>query len=93
MHTYPSIIGDVRGSGLFLGVEIIGGNPSSTTQRIADEMLNVYRTIVTIDGENDSCLVFKPPLVFNFVDSDYLLWALEECLCPSHDLGTDFSGT
>ena len=79
---YPTMIGDVWGACLFIGVEIIPGapTPADTTEGIAETMLDVYRTFFIIDGERDNCFVFKPPLVFGKLVANYLLWALEECL-------------
>ena len=60
-------IGDVRGSGLFLGVELITQNGSPNTD-LAQKIKNSLREkliLVSTDGPYDNVLKIKPPLYFN----------------------------
>lgn len=60
-------IGDVRGSGLFLGVEIIDPQLGTTDQALAHHIKNELRQrhiLISTDGPDDSVLKTKPPLCF-----------------------------
>jgi len=60
-------IGDVRGSGLFLGFEIINDDDKPDTQ-LAKQIKNRLRDrhiLISTDGPYDSVLKSKPPLCFN----------------------------
>jgi ethanolamine-phosphate phospho-lyase len=60
-------IGDVRGSGLFLGFEIINDDDKPDTQ-LAKHIKNALRNrhiLISTDGPYDSVLKSKPPLCFN----------------------------
>jgi ethanolamine-phosphate phospho-lyase len=65
-ETY-SCIGDVRGSGLFIGIEIVkeGSMEANTelAQHIKNELRNRY-ILVSTDGPHDSVIKTKPPLCF-----------------------------
>jgi len=62
-------IGDVRGSGLFIGVEIVKNNnslepDSDLASLIKNELIN-QNILISTDGPFDSVLKTKPPLCFN----------------------------
>ncbi|MCG2589814.1 aminotransferase class III-fold pyridoxal phosphate-dependent enzyme [Rhodohalobacter sulfatireducens] len=61
-------IGDVRGSGLFLGVEMVkpGSKEPDTqlAQRLKNELRNLH-VLVSTDGPFDNVIKSKPPLIFN----------------------------
>ena len=62
-----SEIGDVRGSGLFLGMELIDDKGQANTklaQYIKNE-LRVRKVLISTDGPFDSVIKTKPPLIFN----------------------------
>lgn len=68
-------IGDVRGSGLFLGVELVGENASPNT-KLAQTIKNNLRKkfiLVSTDGPYDNVLKIKPPLYFNTSNSRTLV--------------------
>jgi 4-aminobutyrate aminotransferase-like enzyme len=79
-----SLIGDVRGRGLFIGVEIIkNNNKLSPDAIVADKIVNALRqkrVLISSDGPNHNVLKIKPPMVFNIQDADYLLESLEAVL-------------
>lgn len=79
-----SLIGDVRGRGLFIGVEIIKNNYKlSPDATVADKIVNALRqkrVLISSDGPNHNVLKIKPPMVFNIQDADYLLESLEAVL-------------
>ena len=60
-------IGDVRGSGLFIGVELINrdGTPASGLAADAKNFLRDNFILVSTDGPYDNVIKSKPPLCFN----------------------------
>lgn len=68
-------IKDVRGLGLFLGVEL--------DKEIADTVVNQMKErgiLLSADGPLQNVLKIKPPMVFNREDSDFLVGNLNEVL-------------
>ncbi len=60
-------IGDVRGSGLFLGVEMVKENSMEPDTELAHGIKNKLRNeniLISTDGPYDNVLKTKPPLVF-----------------------------
>lgn len=78
---YP-ILGDVRGEGLFLGLEFVDAqmNPlTDTTSYIANKM-KAYQILMSVDGPYNNVLKIKPPMCFNMDDANYLLESMERVL-------------
>ena len=84
MQSRFPIIGDVRGAGLFLGVELVRDRTSrdpATTE--ADLVVNHMRqlgVLASTDGPLDNVLKFKPPMVFARAEADQLLATTEAAL-------------
>ena len=60
-------IGDVRGEGLFLGIELINEDEKPNT-KLAQFLKNELRkrhVLISTDGPADSVIKTKPPLIFN----------------------------
>lgn len=79
------LIGDVRGSGLFLGIELVKNRDTrepatSEANAVVDRMKNVHHILISSDGPDDNVLKLKPPMVFNLNDADTFLTGLVECL-------------
>ena len=78
------LIGDVRGLGLFLGVELV--RDRSTLEPAGDEAdrvasrLSERGVLVSTDGPFHNVLKIKPPLVFTMADADHLVGALDHVL-------------
>ena len=77
-------IGDVRGSGLFIGVEIVtdpaAKSPDAAlTTRIVNG-LRERRILISASGPNANVLKIRPPLVFSRENSDMLLDAFGDVL-------------
>ena len=64
---YP-IIGDVRGFGLFLGIELIRDPQSlEPADKEADQIMNSMKEkgiLISTDGPDHNVLKIKPPMVF-----------------------------
>jgi 4-aminobutyrate aminotransferase-like enzyme len=80
---HPSI-GDVRGSGLFVAVELVEDRDSRTpassmTASIVNELR--HRGVLTSSiGRDDNILKFRPPMVIRASDIDLMLEALDASL-------------
>ena len=80
---YP-IVGDVRGSGLFLGVELV--RDRGTLEPAGDEasfIANRMRergVLLGTDGPDHNVVKIRPPMPFDQRDADVLLAAFEESL-------------
>jgi 4-aminobutyrate aminotransferase-like enzyme len=78
------VIGDVRGSGLFLGVELVRDRVSlEPAVDEADYVVNRLRersVLTGTDGPHHNVLKIRPPLVFSEVDADLFLETLGEVL-------------
>ncbi len=83
-------VGDVRGLGMFLGVELVGD--PTTRQPRADiatyvvERAKDHGILLSTDGPLHNVLKIKPPLAFNLQDADRLLTTLDKILAedPAH---------
>lgn len=81
--SYDSI-GDVRGAGLFAGVEFVADpdtrQPDADTARKVVRRLRGRRILISTDGPDDNVLKIKPPLPFTAADADRLSEAIDEAL-------------
>jgi len=77
-----SQIADVRGSGLFIGVEIVDaqGNANTALAAHIKNGLRENQILISTDGPYDSVLKIKPPLSFNLIDADKLIHNLTDQL-------------
>ena len=77
-------IGDVRGAGLYIGVEIVGDRdtktPDATTATAIVNGLRDRRVLISATGFHANVLKIRPPLVFSSPDTDRLLTALDDTL-------------
>ena len=77
-------IGDVRGKGLFLGVEIMEGSDfSQPSKEIATTIVNKMKDsgiLVSTDGPDHNVIKIKPPMVFNFQNACQLAETLDRIL-------------
>ena len=75
------IIGDVRGSGFFLGVELVRERIPATQEaaRIVNQMRE-HGILLGTDGPHHNVLKIRPPMPFSQADADLLLTTLDETL-------------
>ncbi len=78
------LIGDVRGSGLFLGVELVRDRttlePAPEEAAYVVERLRERGVLTGTDGPHENVLKLRPPLVFSEEDADHFLEALDDVL-------------
>lgn len=78
------MIADVRGAGLFIGVELRRGDKDGTPA--ADEgarivnMLRERRVLISVAGSHGNVLKIRPPLVFGAGHADLLVESLDQVL-------------
>ena len=76
------IIADVRGSGLFIGAELVRDREKPATVE-ANRIVNGMRErgiLLGTDGPDHNVLKIRPPMPFSNEDADLLLSALEELI-------------
>jgi adenosylmethionine-8-amino-7-oxononanoate aminotransferase len=78
-------VGDIRGAGLFLGVEMVADKQSKSSPEkadvlewMSDQMLE-RGLILRNDGRNDPTTQLCPPLVVTREECDYVVNVLAEC--------------
>jgi 4-aminobutyrate aminotransferase-like enzyme len=75
-------IGDVRGVGLFIGVDVVKSPlTKEASAEIADYVvrrLKEERIIMSTEGKYGNVLKFKPPMLFNAANAQYLLHKLDQ---------------
>ncbi len=80
---YP-LIGDVRGSGLFLGIDLV--NDVATREPASDEAAYVVNRLRELgilcgtDGPHHNVIKLRPPLIFSEADADLFVETLESVL-------------
>lgn len=80
------LVGDVRGMGLFVGIELIrdvGGRHEPATIEanfIVDRMKSIHHILISSDGPNDNVLKLKPPMLFSEQNANEFLMGVRECL-------------
>jgi 4-aminobutyrate aminotransferase-like enzyme len=78
------VIGDVRGRGLFIGVELVRDRTSrEPAAREADDLIEAMKErgfLLSTDGPDHNVIKIKPPMVLNAEDIDAMLSAMDEAL-------------
>ena len=84
MTTRHEAIGDVRGAGLFLGVEIVSDRAAKTADgKTAMRIVNGLRearVLISACGANANILKIRPPLVFTTENVDFFADRLDKVL-------------
>lgn len=83
MDTYP-LIGDVRGLGLFVGIELVLDRatlaPAAAQAAYIANRMRERGILLSTDGPFHNVLKIKPPLVFTEANADFLVSTLDELL-------------
>ena len=81
---YPSKIIDIRGEGLFLGIDLVkDSNPNLPDSDLAKFIVNNSKelgVLLGIDGPNNNVIKIKPPLIFNKENSYFLCDCIEKSI-------------
>ncbi|MHA2345946.1 MAG: aminotransferase class III-fold pyridoxal phosphate-dependent enzyme, partial [Candidatus Hodarchaeales archaeon] len=79
MNEY-SVIGDVRGLGLFLGIELVLDrttlDPAPNIASYIVERMKDKGVLLSIDGPLHNVIKIKPPIIFTETDADFLISCL-----------------
>ena len=79
-----SLIGDVRGLGLFIGIELVRNRetlePADSEASQVVERMKERGVLLSTDGPFHNVIKIKPPLVFSLSDADSLLSGLDGVL-------------
>jgi 4-aminobutyrate aminotransferase-like enzyme len=80
MAAQHACLGLVRGTGLLLGVEVLGGRPHTARQR-AKQIINLLaaqaRVLIGYEGPQASVLKLRPPMPFRPEHADLLVAAID----------------
>lgn len=81
-----SVIADVRGHGLFIGVELLrdDGSPATTETAWLLEDAKEHGVLLSSDGPGNNVLKIKPPLVLTTADVDHCIDVLDASLTRLH---------
>ncbi|XP_046391879.1 5-phosphohydroxy-L-lysine phospho-lyase-like [Ischnura elegans] len=90
---HPTLIGDVRGVGLFVGVEIVVHGEdgqlipaTAEAQHIVSRMKEEH-ILISSDGPDRNVLKLKPPMVFSEENADRFVKLLDEILNEIEESG------
>jgi 4-aminobutyrate aminotransferase-like enzyme/Ser/Thr protein kinase RdoA (MazF antagonist) len=85
-ESYP-IVGDVRGSGLFLGVELVKDRrtlqPAAAEATFVVNRMRELGILIGTDGPLHNVLKIRPPMPFNSENADFLLTTLDRVLAEN----------
>jgi 4-aminobutyrate aminotransferase-like enzyme len=82
MINHPCI-GDVRGSGLFIGFEIVKANTKIPDTELANYIKNELRNkhiLVSTDGPHNNVIKTKPPLCFSKENAERVVAELKQII-------------
>ena len=78
------LIGDIRGKGLFLGIELVKDHltlePATKETKLLVEGMLSKKILLSIDGPRKNVIKIKPPLVISEEDVERTLCSLDEIL-------------
>jgi 4-aminobutyrate aminotransferase-like enzyme/Ser/Thr protein kinase RdoA (MazF antagonist) len=82
MQMRHEVIGDVRGLGLFLGIELVSDRktkaPATDFARAVCNGARRRGVLMGTEGPHDNVLKMRPPMIFSRRDADHLVTVLEE---------------
>lgn len=87
LQSRHEIIGDVRGRGLFFGIDLVSDRRKKTpAPDMANKVVNQMRhrgILMSRIGEHDNVLKLRPPLCFSQKNADLLVSALDDVLAAA----------
>jgi 4-aminobutyrate aminotransferase-like enzyme len=92
LAAYHEVIGDVRGSGMFLGIDLVRDRddrePATDEANKAANLLRHQGVLIGTTGQYDNILKIRPPMVFSKDNADLLLQKLNSVLRSLNDTGS-----
>jgi 4-aminobutyrate aminotransferase-like enzyme len=86
VERYP-IVGDVRGSGLFLGVELVRDQetlePAGEEAAFVSNRMRAYGILLGTDGPYHNVVKIRPPMPFDEGNADLLVATMDRVLAES----------
>ena len=84
LQSKHELIGDVRGSGLFIGIELLTDReslePAPDETRVIINKMKESKLLLSIDGPDHNVIKIKPPVVFKKEDAVLLANTLDELI-------------
>jgi 4-aminobutyrate aminotransferase-like enzyme len=84
LQTRHALIADIRGAGLFIGIELrhggITGTPATEATKTIVNALRERRVLISAAGPHANVLKIRPPLVFGVEHADLLIERLDQVL-------------
>ncbi len=78
------MIGDVRGAGLFIGIELVEDRktlkPATEKAKLITDKMKELAIILSTDGPHNNVIKIKPPLVFTQDNAKLLVDLLSKLL-------------
>lgn len=91
------IIGDVRGKGMFLGIDLVKNRetrePATAEAAYVNKKLKERHILLSNDGPYLNVLKFKSPIVFSIEDANELVQKLDEVLTEMEQAENCLSGS
>ena len=82
-QSFP-LIGDVRGCGLFLGIEMVQDpvscEPNAHLAKQIVEQMKQHRILLSTDGPDHNVIKFKPPMVFDLANAERMIVTLKKVI-------------
>ncbi|HEY5775245.1 MAG TPA: aminotransferase class III-fold pyridoxal phosphate-dependent enzyme [Xanthomonadales bacterium] len=90
------LIGDIRGSGMFIGIDLVrdraSRDPATIETGKAVNLLRQHGVLIGSTGQFDNILKIRPPMVFSKENADLLLRKLKTVLQEVNMAGDRFPG-
>ena len=80
---HPKLISEVRGRGLFIGIDFVNNSINEPNKKLASLIINKLRNqgiLLSTDGPYHNVIKIKPPLPFTKEDSDFVSQELDQLL-------------
>lgn len=85
LQSRQPIVGDIRGCGLFIGIELVRDKvtlePATLeTSFICSTLKEKYNVLTSVDGYHENVIVVKPPMCFSKLDAKEFVSCFEKVL-------------
>jgi len=76
-----TLVGDIRGQGMFIGIEMVLDDDLTAATQQAYDLVNRMKelgVLLSVDGPLENVIKFKPPMIFTLDDADFLVENLHQ---------------